>query len=53
MEFLDITLTKDLSLLLYTIHNLFYWRKTKLFSLVLKILTKNTRRQEKLESIHE
>jgi hypothetical protein len=40
MEFLDITLTKDSSLLLYTIHSLFY------SSLVLKIRTKNKRRQE-------
>jgi hypothetical protein len=29
MEFLDINLTKDLSLLLYAIYNLFYWRLLK------------------------
>ncbi len=37
MEFLDIILTKDLSLLLYVIHSPFYWRILK----ILKILTIN------------
>ncbi len=35
MEFLDIILTKDSSLLLHAIHSPFYWRilkKTKLYS---------------------
>jgi hypothetical protein len=50
MKFLDINLTKDLSLLLYAIHNPFYLRilkKTVLFS-VLKI-----HETRKLKSIHE
>jgi hypothetical protein len=32
MEFLDINLTKDSSLLVHAIHSPFYWRKTILFS---------------------
>ncbi len=52
MEFLDINLTKDSSLLLSAIHIPFYWRilkKTILFS-GLKILTKKS---AKLDFIHE
>ncbi len=48
MEFLDINLTKDSSLLLHAIHSPFYWRilkKTLLF-LVFKILTKNPRNKK-------
>jgi hypothetical protein len=53
MEFLNINVTKDLSL--HTIHSLFYWqilKKTILFSLVLKSLQKICE-PRKLESIHE
>jgi hypothetical protein len=51
MEFLDIYLTKDLSLLLHAIHSPFYWlilKKTIHFSGFKKIC--ETR---KFESIHE
>jgi hypothetical protein len=51
MEFLDIYLLKDLSLLLRAVHSLFYWRilkKNILFSGLKKI-----RDIRKLESIHE
>ncbi len=49
MEFFDINLTKDLSILLHAIYNPFYWRilkKTVLFSGF-----KNP--YKKLKSIHE
>ncbi len=55
MEFSDINLTKDASLLLHAIHSSFYWRslkKIKLFS-VLKNPYKNIREIRKLESTHE
>jgi hypothetical protein len=53
MEFLDISLTKDKSLLLHAIHSPFYWgfEKNSYSSLVKKSLHKNPR--IKLESIHE
>ncbi len=43
MEFLDINLTKDSSLLLYAIHSPFHWgiERNPYSSLVLKIITKN------------
>jgi ABC-type uncharacterized transport system permease subunit len=46
MEFLDITLTKNLSFFFNAIHNIFYWRILKktiagYSSLGLKILLKN------------
>jgi hypothetical protein len=48
MEFLDINLTKDSSLLLHAIHSPFYRRilRKPYFSLVLKILTKKSAKQE-------
>jgi hypothetical protein len=48
MEFLDINCTKDSSLLLHAIHSAFYWRilKKKYYSLVLKILTEKSAKQE-------
>jgi hypothetical protein len=48
MEFLDINLTKDLSLFLNPIHSPFYWRilnKTTLLS-GFKIITKNLRNKK-------
>ncbi len=48
MEFLDISLTKDTSLLLHANHSPFYWRiKKDLFS-VFKILIKKSGKQENL-----
>jgi hypothetical protein len=55
MEFLDINLTKDLSLLLHAIHSSFYrWilKKTILHSGFAN-LYKKIRETRKLESIHE
>jgi hypothetical protein len=54
MEFLDINLTKDSSLLFDAIHNLFYLRilKKTNSSLVLKSFQK-IRETRKLKSIHE
>jgi hypothetical protein len=54
MEFLDINLTKDSSLLFHAIHSPFYWRSIKktYCSLVLNSLQKNPR-NKKLESIHK
>ncbi len=48
MEFLEINLTKDSSLLLHAIHSLFHWRifKKMYSSLVLKILTKKSTKKE-------
>ncbi len=48
MEFLDINLTKDLSLLLHPIHSPFYWGilKKPYSSLVFQILTKKSAKQE-------
>jgi hypothetical protein len=55
MEFLEINLTKDLSLLLHAIHSPLYWRilkKTILFT-SFKNPYKNPRnRNRNLESIH-
>jgi hypothetical protein len=54
MEFVDISLTKELSLLLHAIHSLFYWRilkKTILFS-SFKNPYKKIHETIKLESIH-
>jgi hypothetical protein len=54
MEFLDISLTKDLSLLLYAIHSLStggFWKKTRLYS-GLKI-QKKIPQTRKLETIRE
>jgi hypothetical protein len=51
MEFLDINLTKVSSLLLIAIHSPFYWRilkKTIYSSVLLKILTKKSQKQENL-----
>ncbi len=59
MEFLDTSLRKYSSVLLYAIHSPFYWRifkKAIVYSSlirVLKILTKKIRETRKLESIHE
>jgi hypothetical protein len=55
MEFLDINLTKDLSLLLHAIHSPFHWRiskKTILFS-GFRNPFKKIRETRKLESFHE
>jgi hypothetical protein len=55
MEFTDINLTKDLSLLLYAIHSLFYWRilkKSILFS-GFKNPYRKIRKTRKLQSINE
>jgi hypothetical protein len=55
MEFLDINLTKELSLLLHAIHSPFYWRilkKNVLFS-GFKNPYKKIRETRKLQSIHE
>jgi hypothetical protein len=55
IEFLDINLTRDSSLLLHAIHNPFYWRilkKTILYSGFNNPYKKSTKKQE-LESIHE
>ncbi len=52
MEFLDLYLTKNSSLLLYAIRSPFYWRILKA-SLVLKILTIKVCETRNLESIHE
>jgi hypothetical protein len=54
MEFLDINLTKDSSLLLQAIHSPFYWRILK--KTILGFGFKNTkkiRETRKLEEIHE
>jgi hypothetical protein len=55
MEFLDIELTKDLSLLLHAIHSPFYRRILKETILLsdLKNLYKKIRETRKLEYIHE
>ncbi len=55
MEFLNIILTKDSSLLPHAIHSSFYWRilkKTRFFSGFQNLYKKN-RETRKLESIHE
>jgi hypothetical protein len=55
MEFLDMNLTKDLSLLLSAIHSLFDWRilqKTILYS-GFKTPNKKILETRKLESIHK
>jgi hypothetical protein len=55
MEFLDISLTKDSSLLLHAIHSTFCWRilkKTILF-FGLKNPDKKIHETRKLETIHE
>ncbi len=55
MEFLDINLTEDSSLLLHAIHSPFYWadlKKTILFS-GFKSPYKKFREARKLEFIHE
>jgi hypothetical protein len=55
MEFLDLNLTKDSSLLLNAIHNPFYWlilKKPILFS-GLKNDNKKIHKTKKLEPIHE
>jgi hypothetical protein len=56
IEFLDISLTRDSSLLLYAIHSpiLYWWilKKTILFS-GFKNTYKKIREIKKLESIHE
>jgi hypothetical protein len=55
MEFLDINLTKDLSLFLYDIHRPFYWRvfKNTLFFYGFKKPYEKIREPRKLEPIHE
>jgi hypothetical protein len=55
MEFLDMNLTKDSSLLLHAIHSLFYWRILKKTLLYSGFKTPNRKKREtrKLEFIHE
>jgi hypothetical protein len=54
MEFLDISLTKYTSLLLYTIHSPFYWRilQETIIYTGFRTHTKKSAEIRKLESIH-
>ncbi len=57
MEFLDISLTKDLSLLLHAIHSPFYWHnfkeKNRYSTLDLKIQYMHAKKSTKQEVLHE